>query len=81
MRRAAARGISGEDHSVATDNVRLFRLDVPYRGRLAVGRDDVLRNVEPDIGHAAVIDRALDVVGVARVDLDERVDLMQCLAV
>ncbi len=78
---SAARRVSGEHDSVTADNVRVAVLNVPYRRRLAGGRNDVLGNVEPDIGYAAIMDRALDVVDMARIDFDEGVDLVDRLPV
>jgi hypothetical protein len=61
---------------VAADDLRIRVMDVPHRRRRAIGRDDVLRDVEADIDEPAFIDRPLDIVGVAGVDLDERGDLV-----
>ena len=57
--------------AVCTDHTR--------RRRLARGHDE-LRHVEADVGHAAVVDGALDVIEVARIDLDEGGDLVRLRA-
>src|SRR5580658_9933352 len=78
---AGARGVvSGKDNSMPADDLLRARGDLPDRWRRRSRWHDVLRNVEPYVRDAAVDDCSFDVVDVARINLDERRDLVSRLS-